>query len=75
MPRSPDAPEGDGFLLVILNRLDQGHSELAIFDAQRLSAGPVARLHVPVRVRATFHGVWVPSETLRTGLYRAQVTT
>jgi len=75
VPRSPDAPEGDGFLLVILNRLDQGHSELAIFDARHVAAGPVARLHVPVRVRATFHGVWVPSETLRTGLYRAQVTT
>lgn len=73
VPRAPDAPEGDGWLLVILNRLDKGHSELAILDAQRLAAGPVARLHIPVRVRSTFHGVWVPSETLRTGLYRAEL--
>jgi hypothetical protein len=28
---------------------------------------------VPVRVRSTFHGVWVPQETLRTGLYRAEL--
>ena len=67
VPRHAGSPEGDGWLLVILNRLDQGHSELAIFDAQHVAAGPVARLHVPVRVRATFHGCWVSTETRRTG--------
>jgi carotenoid cleavage dioxygenase len=69
VPRSPSAPEGDGWLLVILNRLDQGHSELAIFDALQVAAGPVARLHVPVRVRSTFHGCWVPDEVRRSGRY------
>jgi carotenoid cleavage dioxygenase len=64
VPRSADAPEGDGWLLVILNRLDQGHSEIGIFDAQRVAAGPVARLHLPVRVRSTFHGNWVPAAVL-----------
>ena len=74
VPRAPDAPEGDGWLLVILNRLDKGHGELAILDAKHVAAGPIARLHVPVRVRSTFHGVWVPEETRRTGLYRAELT-
>ena len=60
VPRHPGAAEGDGWLLVVLNRLDQGHSELAIFDAMDLAGGPVARLHLPVRVRSTFHGCWVP---------------
>jgi carotenoid cleavage dioxygenase len=73
VPRAPDAPEGDGWLLLILNRLDRGHSEIAILDASRVSAGPVARLHVPVRIRSTFHGVWVPRETLLTGLYEAEL--
>jgi carotenoid cleavage dioxygenase len=73
VPRTPDSPEGDGWLLTILNRLDRNHSELAVFDATRLSDGPVARLFIPVRVRATFHGMWVPAETLRTGRFDMQV--
>ncbi|MEY4760929.1 MAG: hypothetical protein RLZZ200_785 [Pseudomonadota bacterium] len=74
VPRAPDSPEGDGWLLVILNRQDRGHGELAVFDAKRVAAGPIARLHLPVRVRSTFHGVWVPEETRRTGLYRAEIS-
>jgi carotenoid cleavage dioxygenase len=73
VPRRPDSPEGDGWLLSILNRLDRNHSELAIFDAARLADGPVARLYIPVKVRATFHGMWVPAETLRTGRFDMQV--
>jgi carotenoid cleavage dioxygenase len=71
VPRSPDSPEGDGWLLVILNCLDRGHSELAILDAGRVAAGPVARLHLPVRVRSTFHGNWVPEQVLRNGRFGA----
>ncbi len=67
VPRSPDAPEGDGWLLVIVNRLDDNHSDLAIVDATDIEAGPVALLRLPVRVRSTFHGTWVPAETLETG--------
>ncbi len=73
VPRAPDSPEGDGWLLVILNRLDKGHSELAVFDAQKVSAGPVARLHVPVRIRSTFHGMWVPESALKTGRYDMEI--
>ncbi|WP_129790466.1 carotenoid oxygenase family protein [Sphingosinicella sp. CPCC 101087] len=73
VPRSPDSPEADGWLLVILNRLDKGHSELAIFDALKLANGPIARLHLPVRVRSTFHGSWVPAETLKTGRYHMEI--
>lgn len=66
VPRHPDAPEGDGWLLVIVNRLNANLSELAILDAQDIEAGPVARLYMPMRVRTTFHGTWVPGEALRT---------
>lgn len=65
VPRSATAAEGDGWVLAILNRLDAGHSELAIFDALHVADGPVARLHIPVRVRSTFHGSWVPEEAIR----------
>lgn len=69
VPRTPDSPEGDGWLLVIVNRLDENRSELAIFDALNLSAGPVALYDIGVRVRSTFHGNWVPEETFRTHRY------
>mgnify|MGYP001230986235 CR=1 FL=1 len=65
VPRHAGAAEGDGWLLVIVNRLDANHSELAILDAQHIEAGPVALLHMPVRVRSTFHGTFVDGEKLR----------
>ena len=71
VPRGPGAAEGDGYLLVLVNRLSQLRSDLAILDAQRLSDGPVALVRMPTRVRATFHGMWVPQETLATGRYSA----
>lgn len=61
IPRSADAAEADGWILIILNRLDEGHSELALLDAQKISEGPVARWYIPVRIRTTFHGCWVPA--------------
>lgn len=63
------APEGEGYLLVIVNRLAENHSDLAILNASDIAAGPIALLTLPVRVRATFHGMWVCENTLTTGRY------
>jgi len=73
VPRSPDAPEGDGWLLVPVSRVSEMRSDLAILDAQDLAAGPVALLKLPIRVRSTFHGTWVPEETLQSGQYRVSL--
>lgn len=67
VPRAPDAPEGDGWLLVLVNRIDQNRSDLAILDAVTMEE--VALLKLPIKVRATFHGTWAPDEALKTGLY------
>lgn len=67
--RTPDSPEGDGWLLVVVNRLTENRSELAVFDALKISAGPVALYDLGVRVRSTFHGNWVPEDTFRTQRY------
>jgi carotenoid cleavage dioxygenase-like enzyme len=61
VPRTPGAAQGDGYLLVLVNRLTQLRSDLAILDAQRLEEGPVALVRLPTRVRSTFHGMWVPA--------------
>ncbi len=61
VPRSPDAAEGDGWLLVLVNRLDEHRNDLVILDAQRIDAGPIATVRVPVKVRSTFHGCWIPA--------------
>ncbi|MFO7275740.1 MAG: carotenoid oxygenase family protein [Pseudomonadota bacterium] len=71
VPRRPGAPEGDGWLLVLVNRFAEMRSDLVVLDAQNLAEGPVATLRLPVRVRMTFHGCWVPESTARTGRYVA----
>jgi carotenoid cleavage dioxygenase len=67
--RRRGASEGDGYLLVLVNRMAENRSDLAILDAARIEAGPVALIKLPVRVRSTFHGMWVPARALQTGLY------
>ncbi len=64
-PRSPDAPEGEGFILAQLTRFE-GHlrTEIIVLDAQRLAAGPIATIRVPFRLRAAVHGHWVPRSVL-----------
>jgi carotenoid cleavage dioxygenase-like enzyme len=64
VPRSDDAPEGDGWLLALINRFPSARSELAIYDTARLSDGPVATVHIPLHIRPTFHGLWVSVEEL-----------
>ena len=58
VPRSPDAPEGDGWLLATVFRPAENRSDLAIFDTGAVADGPVARAHLPVRVPYGFHGSW-----------------
>ena len=72
VPRSPDSPEGDGWLVLLACRVSRMRSDLVVLDATHLAAGPVATLRIPVRVRASFHGMWVPDTTLRSGLFEAQ---
>lgn len=58
VPRSADAPEGDGWLLSLTYKAADNLSDLVILDAQNLAAGPVARAKLPTRVPYGFHGNW-----------------
>jgi len=69
--RGAGTAEGEGYLLVLVNRLSEMRSDLAILDARNVAAGPLALLRLPTRVRSTFHGMWVPAEALASGRYAA----
>jgi carotenoid cleavage dioxygenase len=58
VPRSPDAPEGRGFVLSVVYRAATGRSDLAILDAENLDRAPLALAHLPHRVPGGFHGNW-----------------
>lgn len=58
VPRSADAPEGDGWLTAVVWRAAENRSDLLIFEAQDIEKGPIATAHVPRRVPFGFHGNW-----------------
>jgi carotenoid cleavage dioxygenase len=60
VPRTPEAPEGDGWLLCALYRGAENRSDLAVFEATAIARGPVALAHLSSRVPAGFHGNWRP---------------
>ena len=60
IPRSPDAPEGDGYIVVLAYRDDEKRSDLLVLDAQNIDAPPLATVKLPIRVPDGFHGNWVP---------------
>lgn len=59
VPRSADAPEGEGHVLVVLHRAAENRSDLLILHAQDIASDPAAVLELPRRVPAGFHGNWV----------------
>lgn len=60
VPRSATAEEGDGWLLAVLYRGAEQRSDLAVFDAGDLAAGPIGLARLPHRVPFGFHGNWMP---------------
>lgn len=59
VPRSEDAPEGDGWLVGLVIDLPKETTDLAIIDAQDFEGAPVASIRIPHRVPPGFHGNWV----------------
>jgi len=64
VPRSADAPEGDGWIVQVCNRLDDARSDLLIFDALDIAKGPVATVNIPIRLRFGLHGNWVNADAI-----------
>jgi len=64
-PRNLGTAEDDGWLLTFVYNSDSQTSELAIFNAQNINNGPVARVLMPQRVPYGFHSNWVSEEQLQ----------
>jgi carotenoid cleavage dioxygenase-like enzyme len=58
--RSADAPEGDGYVLVLVNHMETNSTELVILESLAIERGPIARIKLPVRLRMSLHGNWLP---------------
>ena len=59
-PAATDSGEDEGFILVMTRDENRQQSELQILDAQNFGGDPVAKIQIPVRVPAGFHGNWMP---------------
>ena len=62
VPRSADAPEGEGHVMCVVYRPERETSDFVVFDAQQVAAGPIATAHLDVRVPNGFHAAWRPLE-------------
>ena len=58
-PRQGSTDEADGYILVLAYDQPTALSELLVFDAQAIEAGPLAVAKIPLRIPAGFHGSWV----------------
>ena len=57
-PRPGATHERDGWLMVHVTDERTMRSDVAVLEAEDITAGPVARIHLPRRVPAGFHGGW-----------------
>ncbi|KAJ5185358.1 lignostilbene-alpha-beta-dioxygenase isozyme I [Penicillium cf. griseofulvum] len=61
--RSADAPEGDGFLIGLVSRLDTMLMELVVIDTKDFSK-PVAVVEIGLQLRQGLHGNWVDASEM-----------
>lgn len=63
IPKSADAPEGNGWIMTIVERRAENRSDIVILDSTDLRA-PVCTIKIPFRLRYGFHGKSVPAAEL-----------
>lgn len=63
-PRLNAKSEDDGYVIVFTTNESTGASEARIIDAQNFEKGPIARVQLPARVPAGFHGTWARGDQM-----------
>lgn len=51
--------EGEGWIIALLNHLDVLRNDVVILDALKISSGPIATIHLPLKLRLGLHGNFV----------------
>jgi carotenoid cleavage dioxygenase len=64
VPASDGAGEDEGWLVGYVSDHTTGTAAFEVLDATDLSAAPVARVDIPVRIPVGFHGNWIPDRAL-----------
>lgn len=59
IPRTVNAPEGDGYIIVPVSKFKEHVGEFQIFDTDDISAGPICRIELPFHMGWTPHGHWM----------------
>ena len=62
VPRANAKAEDDGYLMSYVYDEVENKSELVIVDATHMASDPLARVHLPTRVPAGFHGSWIGAD-------------
>jgi carotenoid cleavage dioxygenase-like enzyme len=62
VPRSADAPEGDGFILTAVDRFVDKRTDLLILDGNDVSRPALATIKLPFALPMAFHGSWMAAE-------------
>jgi carotenoid cleavage dioxygenase len=64
-PREGAVAEDDGYVLTFVTDAASGASEAVVIDARNFSGPPLARVRLPQRVPAGFHGCWAPGAEIK----------
>ena len=65
--REGSSAQEEGYLVGFVWDGDEQKSKVVVMDAAHISAGPVCRLSLPVRVHPGFHATWVTCARLKRG--------
>lgn len=71
VPRRPDLPEGDGYLVAVVSRMAENRSDVVVVDAMNMRKGALAIGRLPFRHRAAIHGNWASNAELASASVRA----
>lgn len=66
IPRSADSPQGDGYLVALVDNVVTNYSDLVILDACNVEEGPIGKARLPFRMRPGLHGNWSDASKLDT---------
>ncbi|KAH7261671.1 carotenoid oxygenase [Fusarium tricinctum] len=62
IPRSSDSPEGDGWVIAMIQRVEERKSDLVVIDTRDFTS-PMAIIELPLYVRNQIHGNWVDAKS------------